>query len=141
MAVSTKQKNEAVDWRSYPITSYETAPPEGEFDGIYFTKASIKRGTTITYYGRTAKGTKWIVETIWTFRREKYGRVRSWLNDVRTNNDIIELRNDETGEVRTLKFEYLASSARYRIDEPPERLNGSSAPDGRSEHGEPEQRE
>jgi len=140
MAVSTKQKIGSDDWRSYPITSYEAAPPEGEFDGIYFTKASIKLGTTITYYGRTNKGTKWIVQAIWTFRREKYGRVRSWLADVRTNSDIIELRNDETGEVRSLRFEYLAVSARYRVDEPPQRLNGS-APDGGSKHGEPEQRQ
>ena len=112
------------DYRDIPIASHTAPPPDPIYDPVYFTKASVKIGTKITSYGRTSRGTVWVVDTIWTFRREKYGRVKSWITEVRTNHDLIEMHNDETGERRSLTFAYLSETARYRIDQPSERGDG-----------------
>jgi hypothetical protein len=104
------------DLREVPIAVHTAPKPDLSFDPIYFTKASVKLGTTIKYYGRINTGTVWIVDQIWTFRSEKYGRVRSWVTEIRKLDDIVQLRNEKTGEVRSLRFEYLSSSARYRIE-------------------------
>lgn len=129
MAVTAMKKED--DWCNYPIVPHEAPPPDNEFDPIYLTKSSVRLGVTITYYGRTARCEKWIVENIWTFRSEKYGRVRSWMPVVRTNYDIVELRNDKTLELKPITFNYLSNSVRWRIDEADApRL----APNGRPAH-------
>lgn len=102
--------------RDLPIASHTLPKPELGFDPIYFTKSSVKLGTRIKYYGRINPGSVWVVQTIWTFRNEKYGRVRSWIADVRTIHDVLEIRNDRTGEIRNVSFEYVSSSARWRIE-------------------------
>ena len=124
------------DWKTYPIASHEAPPPDPEIDPIYFTKATIKLGRVVTYYGRTNRGTKWVVDRIWTFRNEKYGRVKSWMTEVRANGDIIEMFNEVTGERKELRFDYMASSVRYRLDEPEaERARLNATPNGATPNG------
>lgn len=108
--------NSTPNLKAIPIVPYTIPKPDPSFDPIFFTKASVKVGTCIKYYGRRNPGSIWVVQTIYTFRSEKFGRVRSWIADVRTLDDILEMRNDKTGEIKQASFKYISDSARWRIE-------------------------
>lgn len=95
--------------------SWQTAPIVVYSDPIFFHKSQIKVGSHFLHFGRRMPRTNWIVQRIWTFQKEKYGRVRSYVTDVRTLNDILEMRCEETGEIRSVRFGYISYSAIWRL--------------------------
>jgi hypothetical protein len=86
-------------------------------DPIYFSKFNVRTGTRIRSYGRKSYGTTWVVNSITTITSGKYGRVKHNIAYVRTLEDVVELRCEETGEFRQCRFGYLSEAARWRLDD------------------------
>ena len=105
------------DWRILPRAVYDGShdKPETYRDGIFFNKSDIKTGSRIIHYGRRASKTTWIIYDIWTFTGSGRDRVRSSVADVRTLDDRLDLRCEETGERRTMSFTYLVYSSLWRL--------------------------
>jgi len=103
------QTSKAESWRDAPIVVYT--------DAIFFHKSQIRVGSRFLHLGRRAPRTTWIVQRVWTFTSEKYGRVRQYVANVRTLNDILELRCEETGEERTIRFQYCSYSSIWRLQD------------------------
>lgn len=84
-------------------------------DPIFFHKSQVKTGTRFYHLGRLNPQTTWIVDTIWSLRHERYGWVKSRVADVRKLDDIMELRCEQTGERRQIRFGYASYSAIWRV--------------------------
>ena len=82
-------------------------------DPVFFPKHQLRVGTPLRFFGRTDRGALWIVTEIWTFTDKVSRRVNSPL----TMMDIVQLRNQETGQIKTYNFTYLSYSAIWRIAE------------------------
>jgi len=105
------------NWRSLPRAAYDGShdKPETYRDGIFFNKSDIRTGSRIIHYGRRASKTTWIVNAIWTITGTGHDRVKSSIYDVRTLDDRLDLRCEETGEWRTMAFMYLVYSSLWRL--------------------------
>jgi hypothetical protein len=90
-------------------------PSEPPVDDVFFTKHQLRVGTALRYYGRTAPGTLWFVTGIYTSDRGRH--VPRQETFPQTLEDLIRIRNHETGEVRFMAFQYLSYSSLYRIEE------------------------
>ncbi len=103
------QTNKAESWRDAPIVVYT--------DPVFFHKTQVHVGSRFLHLGRRAPRTNWIVQRVWTFSSEKYGRVRQYVANVRKLDDILEMRCEETGEIRTVRFIYMSYSAIWRLQD------------------------
>lgn len=111
-------KRRIEDWRRLPRAAYDGSHdrPETYRDDVFFNKAEVRTGTRILHYGRRTHPTTWIVDAIWTITGSGHDRVRSSIYTVRTLDDRIELRCEETGEWRTMSFTYLVYSSLWRLE-------------------------
>jgi hypothetical protein len=91
----------------YP--SRRDEPPE---DPIFFAKHQLRVGTPLRFWGRTGAGELWFVMRVYS---NKDGTPRSETFP-QTLDDLIQLRNHETGRVRYVRFLYLSYSSIWRID-------------------------
>lgn len=90
-------------------------PIEPPDDDVFFHKHQLRVGTALRYYGRTGPGTLWFVTGVYTSDRGRH--VPRQETFPQTLEDLIRLRNHETGEVRFMSFTYLSYSSIWRIDE------------------------
>jgi hypothetical protein len=88
-------------------------------DPIFFHKSVVKVGTRFTYHGRLFPGTTWIVYRIWHIALSNGERVRTNPAWVVALKDRIEMRCEETGEIRSLSFDYISYSAIWRVRDTP----------------------
>lgn len=95
--------------------SYRDLPIAIQIDPIFFHKSQLAVGAKFRHLGRRRPGTTWILQRIWTIKNEKYGPVRMHVASVQKLKDILELRCEEDGEVRTALFGYLSYSAIWRL--------------------------
>jgi len=104
MATSTK-----TSWDKIPIAVFT--------DPIFFHKSNIRLGTRFRNYGRLTSGTTWVVQAIWTLSHSSFGVSRHMITNVRTLKDRLEMHCEETGEIKTLAFDYMSYSAIWRLDD------------------------
>src|SRR5215203_2411919 len=97
------------DWKTIPVAVYS--------DPIFFHKSRVKVGTRFRNYGRLTSDTTWVVQAIWTMSRGPMGVTRHYVASVRTLKDRLELRCEETGDVKLLAFDGMSYSAIWRLDE------------------------
>jgi hypothetical protein len=86
-------------------------PVEPVDDTVFFHKHQLRVGTALRYYGRTAVGALWFVTGIYVrgvSRKETFPQ---------TLDDLVRLRNHETGEVRFFRVSYLIYSAIWRVED------------------------
>lgn len=95
---------------------YRDLPIAIQTDPIFFHKSQLAVGAKFRHMGRRRPGTTWTLQRIWTIKNEKYGRVRMHVASVQKLNDILELRCEEDGEVKTAVFQYLSYSAIWRLE-------------------------
>ena len=86
-------------------------------DPIFFSNDAIRVGKTMRYVGRINTDTTWLIQQIWSTRLEKYGWVKSSVPCAVKSQDIVELRCEQTGEVKRLIANYLEYSAIWRLDQ------------------------
>jgi hypothetical protein len=87
-------------------------PPE---DDVFFHKHRLRVGTALRYYGRSNPGGLWFVTGI--FSTNKGRHVPRAEIFPQTLEDLVRLKNHETGEVRFHGFSYLAYSAIWRLED------------------------
>jgi hypothetical protein len=104
MATSTKPS-----WDRIPIAVFS--------DPIFFHKSNVKVGSRFRNYGRLTSDTNWVVQAIWTLSHSNFGVTRHYVASVRTLKDRLELRCEETGEVKNLTFSGMSYSAIWRLDD------------------------
>jgi len=94
-----------------------TAEPVVITDPVFFHKTQVHCGSRFQFYGRTIKGhpTTWVVEQIWTVTGHGRDKIKSSIYDVRTLDDILEMRCEETLQRRNMQFKYMSYSAIWRI--------------------------
>src|SRR4051812_17770569 len=97
--------------------SYRDLPIEIQTDPIFFHKSQVSVGARFRHKGRLNPGTTWVLQRIWTMKNEKYGRVRMHVVSVQKLDDILELRCEETGEERSLRFVYSSYSSIWQLEE------------------------
>jgi hypothetical protein len=107
------------NWRTLPRAVYngEHDKEKTYSDGVFFNKDEVKTGTRFIHYGRRDRPTHWVVNGIWTITGRGSDRVKARIYTVRTLSDRLEIRCEETGEFRTMSFEYLVYSALWRVAE------------------------
>ena len=81
-------------------------------DPVFFRKHDLRVGTSLRYYGRTDPGGLWFVTGIWTPDR-RGPRQETF---PQTLDDLVRLKNHESGEVRFMRFSYLEYSAIWRLE-------------------------
>ena len=96
--------------------SYRDLPIAIQTDPIFFHKSQLAVGARFRHMGRLRPGTTWVLQRIWTMRKERYGDVRMHTTSVQTLRDRLELRCEEDGNVRTPSFQYLSYSAIWRLE-------------------------
>jgi hypothetical protein len=95
----------------YPLPQ----PVEPPDDDVFFHKHQLRVGTALRYYGRTAAGTMFFVTGVFT--TDKGRRVPRAETFPQTLDDIVRLKNHETGEVRFHRFVYISYSALWRVED------------------------
>lgn len=104
------------DTKRVRLDELKTIPTAVFSNPIFFSKYNVTVGTRLRHYGRRAHGTTWVVNDITTITPGKYGRVQHQIAFVRTLEDILNCRCEETGEWRQLRFVYVSYSAIWRLD-------------------------
>lgn len=105
MTRSTNSKDQArCGWRRLPVVIQN--------DLVFFHKTQLKLGSRIRCFGRRDSGTTWIIQRIWTFNT----RGRSHVTVPQKLDDVLELRCEETGEYRDLRFGSMSYSAIWRLE-------------------------
>jgi hypothetical protein len=106
------------DWQKLPRAPYDGShdKPPTYSDATFFNKAEVRTGTRFTHYGRRGHPSIWVVNAIWTITGRGRDKVKSRIYTVRTLDDRIEIRCEETGEFRTMSFTYLVYSALWRLE-------------------------
>ena len=100
---------------SLRIRDVSRVPIEVFTDPIFFHKSQIKVGTVLRHLGRKNPNTIWIVERIWSLRHTQHGWVKSSVAMTIKLDDLLDLRCEQTNEVRTLRFSYMSYSAIWRL--------------------------
>lgn len=91
--------------------------PPVMLEDIFFHKSQLEFGTKLHSYGRLNLPQTWVVVGIQSHFLGKYiGEIQlKKVNQIRHFNDIISLKNEETGEVKKLPFAYISYSAIWRL--------------------------
>lgn len=90
-------------------------PVEPPDDPVFFSKHQLRVGTALRYYGRTAAGTLYFVTGVFTIDKGRHvPRAETF---PQTLDDIVRLKNHETGEVRFARFAYLSYSSIWRVED------------------------
>jgi hypothetical protein len=84
-------------------------------DAVFFHKSQVKTGSRFICFGRTNFHTTWVVNSITHIFSEKRRMFQTKTAFVYALKDIVELRCEETGEFKKLRFSYLSYSAIYRL--------------------------
>lgn len=91
--------------------------PAAEADSIFFSKADLRVGASLRYYGRNAtRGRLYFVERIRTIERINGLLTVSSVQTPVHLVDLITLREATTGRIRELTFGYLSYSAIWRLE-------------------------
>jgi hypothetical protein len=88
---------------------------ENSVDPVFFRKHDLRVGTALRYYGRRHAGELLFVTGIFTSNQGRHvPRAETF---PQTLDDLVRLKNHETGEVRFARFSYISYSALYRIED------------------------
>jgi hypothetical protein len=95
----------------YPLPQ----PVEPPDDDVFFHKHQLRVGTALRYYGRSNPGALWFVTGIFSTNKGRHiPRAETF---PQTLEDLVRLKNHETGEVRFFRFSYISYSSIYRIED------------------------
>jgi hypothetical protein len=101
-----------------PRTVYVgTDEPLSTNDPIYPRKTQVKVGSVFSFHGhRQSKITTWIIEAIYTETLNESGKwVEHYLAHVKTKDNVVVLRCEETRQTKRIMFSWLAISAAWRL--------------------------
>jgi hypothetical protein len=97
------------------VIPYPRPDDEQSDDPVFFTKRQLRVGTALRYYGRTGPGSLFFVTGIYTTRNGRH--VPREETFPQTLDDLVRIKNHETGEVRFVRFAYASYSAIWRVED------------------------
>jgi len=104
------QINRRRDWRDLPVVL--------QTDPIFFHKSQLAVGTRLRCFGRRDPNTTWVVEEVWTIKRNRHGggEVRVRVTVPQTLRDRLVLRREYGSTSHELSFGSASYSAIWRIE-------------------------